>query len=111
MYNPWLEHNHHHHQGSRKRQQQNRQGGGVDNENFERTADAVSLRSKKSTRSGVVGGSVGGNERFYEEYEQERRVRKRRARLLNATEDAFTHIRRCNYDGDGNGGKENIDLK
>jgi vang-like len=34
------------------------------------------------------------NERFYEEHEYERRVRKRRARLVAATEDAFTHIRR-----------------
>ncbi|CAG2161140.1 unnamed protein product [Oppiella nova] len=34
------------------------------------------------------------NERFYEEHEYDRRVRKRRARLITATEDAFTHIRR-----------------
>ena len=34
------------------------------------------------------------NERFYEEHEYERRVRKRKARLITATEDAFTHIKR-----------------
>lgn len=34
------------------------------------------------------------NERFYEEHEYDRRVRKRRARLVAATEEAFTHIRR-----------------
>ncbi len=34
------------------------------------------------------------NDRFYEEYETERRLRKRRARLLTSTEEAFTHIRR-----------------
>lgn len=34
------------------------------------------------------------NERYYEEAERERRVRKRRARLLTATEDAFAHVRR-----------------
>jgi len=34
------------------------------------------------------------NERFYEENEYERRVRKRRARLVAATEEAFTHIKR-----------------
>lgn len=34
------------------------------------------------------------NERFYEEHEYERRVRKRRARLIAATEEAFTHIKR-----------------
>jgi vang-like len=34
------------------------------------------------------------NERFYEEHEYERRVRKRKARLITATEEAFTHIKR-----------------
>lgn len=34
------------------------------------------------------------NERFYEEHEYERRVRKRRARLITAAEEAFTHIKR-----------------
>lgn len=38
------------------------------------------------------------NERFYEEHEYERRVRKRKARLLSATEDAFTHIKRVRAD-------------
>ncbi|CAK8694886.1 vang-like protein 2 [Clavelina lepadiformis] len=38
---------------------------------------------------------AGHNERYYEEAEYERRVRKRRARLVAATEDAFTHIRRA----------------
>lgn len=34
------------------------------------------------------------NERFYEEHEYERRVKKRRARLITASEEAFTHIKR-----------------
>lgn len=34
------------------------------------------------------------NDRFYEEQEYDRRVRKRRARLLTAAEEAFTHIKR-----------------
>ena len=34
------------------------------------------------------------NDRFYEEQEYERRVRKRKARLLVAAEKAFTHIKR-----------------
>ncbi|KAM7343291.1 strabismus domain-containing protein Vang isoform 1-T1 [Cochliomyia hominivorax] len=34
------------------------------------------------------------NERFYEEHEYERRVKKRRARLITAAEEAFTHIKR-----------------
>ena len=36
----------------------------------------------------------GHNDRFHEEQEYERRVRKRKARLLVATEEAFTHIKR-----------------
>ncbi|XP_013777387.1 vang-like protein 2 [Limulus polyphemus] len=34
------------------------------------------------------------NERFYEECEYERRVKKRKARLITAVEEAFTHIKR-----------------
>jgi vang-like len=36
------------------------------------------------------------NERFYEEHEYDRRVKKRRARLITAAEEAFTHIKRIN---------------
>lgn len=38
------------------------------------------------------------NERFYEEQEYERRVKKRRARLVTAAEEAFTHIKRLHND-------------
>jgi vang-like len=38
------------------------------------------------------------NERFYEEHEYERRVKKRRARLVTAAEEAFTHIKRVQND-------------
>ena len=38
----------------------------------------------------------GRNDRFYEEQEIERRIRKRRARLVVATEEAFGHIARLN---------------
>lgn len=38
------------------------------------------------------------NERFYEEHEYERRVKKRRARLITAAEEAFTHIKRLHND-------------
>ena len=37
---------------------------------------------------------TGHNERFYDEQEYERRVKRRRARLIVATEEAFTHIKR-----------------
>ncbi|XP_067013684.1 vang-like protein 1 isoform X2 [Anabrus simplex] len=38
------------------------------------------------------------NERFYEEHDYERRVKKRRARLVTAAEEAFTHIKRLHGD-------------
>lgn len=34
------------------------------------------------------------NDRFYEEYEYERKLKKRKARLVSAAEEAFTHIKR-----------------
>jgi len=37
---------------------------------------------------------AGHNEKYYEEVERERRVRKRKARLTEAAEDAFSHVRR-----------------
>ena len=42
------------------------------------------------------------NERFYDEAEHERKVRKRRSRLLTATEESFTHIRRMREEVLGN---------
>ena len=47
----------------------------------------VSQASKK-------GGYGSHNERFYEEYEYERKLKKRKSRLVAAAEDAFTHIKR-----------------
>lgn len=38
------------------------------------------------------------NERFYEQHEYERRVKKRRARLITAAEEAFTHIKRLHHE-------------
>lgn len=43
------------------------------------------------------------NERFYEEHDYERRVKKRRARLITAAEEAFTHIKRLHHEP-GNAG-------
>ena len=66
--------------------------------------DVMSIKSRKMNGNGnggtnsIVGGNFNANDRFYEEYEYERRLRKRRARLLTSTEDAFTHIRRINGD-------------
>ena len=47
---------------------------------------------------GVSKRELSHNERFYEEYEYERRVRKRRAKLITATEEAFAHIKRMSSD-------------
>ena len=33
--------------------------------------------------------------RFYDELDYERRVRKRRTKLLSSCEDSFTHVRKC----------------
>ena len=41
------------------------------------------------------------NERFYEEHEYERRVKKRKARLLTSVEEAFTHIKRIQANESG----------
>lgn len=38
------------------------------------------------------------NELFYEQHEYERRVKKRKARLITAAEEAFTHIKRVVHD-------------
>lgn len=37
---------------------------------------------------------AGHNEKFYEEIEWERRVKKRKARLVTAAEEAFGHVKR-----------------
>ena len=56
--------------------------------------------SQRSGRNNVFppaggrGSSRGHNDRFHDEAEYERRVRKRKARLMVATEEAFTHIKR-----------------
>ena len=49
------------------------------------------------------------NDRFYEEAEYERRVRKRKARLITAAEEAFTHIKRLQEDQGRNRTKCRLD--
>ena len=62
----------------------------------------ISKKKMNSSRlngtGSIVGGNYSANDRFYEEYEYERRLRKRRARLLTSTEEAFTHIKRVQSD-------------
>lgn len=96
VYNPWLENTHKKRnaqllkieQAANSKKSRRGKGGGGDNDD-----DARSIKSRMDTAS-MVGGNFSANDRFYEEYEYERRLRKRRARLLTTTEEAFTHVRR-----------------
>lgn len=65
-------------------------GGGSDVKTELSAATAAAINANNSRRSD----RGGHNDKFHEELEYERRVRKRRARLILSTEDAFTHIRR-----------------
>ena len=49
-------------------------------------------RAGKRDSTGAQGGHH--NDRFYEEFEYERRLKKRKSRLIAATEEAFAHIKR-----------------
>jgi vang-like len=54
-----------------------------------------SIKSKKASAASLSARlNQSANERFYEEYENERKLRKRRAKLVISTEEAFTHIKR-----------------
>ena len=63
------------------------------------TESQISKKMSSARMGSIIGGNLSANDRFYEEYEYERRLRKRRARLLSSTEDAFTHIRRIQSEG------------
>lgn len=63
--------------------------------------DGKSRRKERDTtshHSGHSGHNRHHNDRFYEEHEFERRVRKRKSRLVSITEEAFTHIKRIQQD-------------
>lgn len=60
-------------------------------------SEGRSARRDRDAASHVSGHSAHHrhhNERFYEEHDYERRVRKRKSRLVSVTEDAFNHIKR-----------------
>ncbi|KAF0301063.1 Vang-like protein 1 [Amphibalanus amphitrite] len=59
--------------------------------------DGSTAGSTLQSPSRIISGrrkEVSHNERFHEEHEYERRVKKRRSRLVTSAEEAFTHIRR-----------------
>lgn len=66
-------------------------GGEADGSIPEINAQALMLAAARKRDSGH-------NERFYEEIDYERRCRKRKARLITATEEAFAHIKRLNQE-------------
>ncbi len=67
----------------------------------------VSVASKR----GGGGGGKGDHHHHHhqhlllDELDHDRKVRKRRARLVAAAEEAFTHIRRIRRDGQGSAGE------
>ncbi|CAF0847623.1 unnamed protein product [Rotaria sp. Silwood1] len=84
VFNPWLENAH---QTQAKRH---------------RTFSTKSIGSQSNSSTIAVGtnGNTtrsmrGFNDRFYDELDYERRVRKRRTKLIISCEDAFTHVRKC----------------
>ena len=62
------------------------------------TLSQANMSRVSSPIYGVSKKELSHNERFYEEAEYERRVRKRRAKLVTATEEAFAHIKRMSAD-------------
>jgi vang-like len=74
----------------------------IDDQVIDNETSKISMMNKKESRS-MLGVNMNANDRFYEEYEYEKRLRKRRARLLTSTEEAFTHIRRMHIESYSNG--------
>lgn len=80
VFNPWLEN---------AQQSQGKRHGGL-------STKSVGSQSNSSTIGGGGTRSMRGfNDRFYDELDYERRVRKRRTKLSSSCEDAFTHVRKC----------------
>ncbi|BET00681.1 Strabismus protein [Nesidiocoris tenuis] len=67
--------------------------------------DGVNNTAQNQSRNGLNSHSrrrdSSHNERFYEEHDYERRVKKRKARLITAAEEAFTHIKRLHHEPTG----------
>ncbi|CAF1251137.1 unnamed protein product [Adineta steineri] len=84
VFNPWLE--------NAQQQTQGKRHGAF-------SAKSTGSQSNASTIGGGGGDLArsmrGFNDRFYDELDYERRVRKRRTKLLSSCEDAFTHVRKC----------------
>ena len=55
-------------------------------------------QNKIPINSGINGGINGGGDRFFEEFDYERRLKKRKAKLISATEEAFAHLGRVSQE-------------
>ena len=94
LYNRYLEH------ASRRRSSRFTSTNSFKVYNIDGTAsDTTSAHSRAILIAAAARNSqVGHNERFYEEMEYERRIRKRRARLMVAADEAFVHVKRLQQD-------------
>ena len=109
VYNPWLESAHRKRLNNVNQQMQiEHDGGGGGGKKVTTSRSKMSSHSSSRMNGGASAGAgaaaaSGGlnfnaSERFYEEYDYERRLKKRKIRLITSTEEAFTHIRRMQFD-------------
>jgi vang-like len=52
---------------------------------------------RRGPNSGPITNTIGVNDLMYEEYEFDKRLKKRQAKLICVTEEAFTHVRRVQH--------------
>ncbi|CAF3315669.1 unnamed protein product [Rotaria socialis] len=86
VFNPWLENVH---------QTQARQHGALSTKSIGSQSNASTIATGVNRNRDVTRSMHEYNDRFYDELDYERRVRKRRTKLVSSCEDAFTHVRKC----------------
>ncbi|CAF1218259.1 unnamed protein product [Rotaria magnacalcarata] len=86
VFNPWLENVH---------QTQARQHGAFSTKSIGSQSNASTIATGVNRNRDVTRSIHEYNDRFYDELDYERRVRKRRTKLVSSCEDAFTHVRKC----------------
>ncbi|CAF1139081.1 unnamed protein product [Adineta ricciae] len=86
VFNPWLEN---------AQQSQVKPYGGYSVKSTGSQSNASTLLGGTNVNKDNGQSMRGYNDRFYAELEYERRVRKRRSKLISACEDAFTNVRKC----------------
>ena len=58
----------------------------------------LSSPTSRTAQSKIPGGAGFGGDRFFEEFDYERRLKKRKAKLISATEEAFAHLGRVSQE-------------